>query len=61
MGEGEINGESSTDACTLTCVNRQPMELELGLCKHLEGWEWAKGKREIQEKGGHMYTYGNSC
>ena len=37
QGEGEMNGESSMDAYTLTYVNRQPMricckEIKLGLC-----------------------------
>ena len=31
--EGEINGESSIDACTLTHVNRQPM----GICCMTQG------------------------
>ena len=57
-GEGEMNGESSMDAYTLTYVNRQPMgihcmtqELKLGLRNNLEGWEWVGGGREIQEGG----------
>ena len=38
VGEGEINGESSTDAYTLTCVNRQPM----GICCRTKGTRtWA--------------------
>ena len=32
-GEGEINGENSMDACTLTYVHRQPM----GICRMTQG------------------------
>lgn len=32
-GEDEINGESSTDASSLMCVNRQPM----GTCRMTQG------------------------
>ena len=32
-GEGETNGESSMEACTLTYVNRWPM----GICRMTQG------------------------
>ena len=32
-GEGETNGESSLEACTLTYVNRWPM----GICRMTQG------------------------
>ena len=43
-GEGEMSGESSMEAYTLTYVNRWPMEIfymtqrtQIGLCNNLEG------------------------
>ena len=36
-------------------------ELKLGFCNNLEGWEWAKGGREIQEGGDICTLMVNSC
>ena len=43
-GEGEMSGESSMEAYTLTYVNRWPMEIfymtqrtQIGLCNNLKG------------------------
>ena len=65
--EGEINGESSMDAHTLTNINSQwefavwLRELKWGLCNNLEGWEWAGGGREIQEGGDICTPMISSC
>ena len=67
-GEGEMNGESSTDACTPTLVTRQPVGncclaqgTKLGLSDSLERWEWAGHWREIQERGATGTPMSNSC
>ena len=61
-GEGEMNGESSMEAYTLTYVNRQPMGIccmtqgtQPGLGNNLKGWEWVGGVREVQ-KGADICT-----
>ena len=62
-GEGEMNGESSMDAYTLTYINRQLLEI----CYmtqgsvNLEGWEWVGGGREVQEEGDICTPMANSC
>ena len=33
-------------------------ELKQELCNNLEGWGGEGDEREVQEGGGHMYTYG---
>ena len=33
-------------------------ELKLGLCNSLEEWEEMGSGKEVQEGGGHTYTYG---
>ena len=67
-GEGEMSGESSMEAYTLTYVNRWPMEIfymtqrtQIGLCNNLEGWEWVKDRREIYERGDTCTPMVNSC
>ena len=42
-GEGEMNGESSMDTCTLTFVNRQPV----GICCMTQGTQTMENSVEI--------------
>ena len=67
-GEGEMNGESSTDAWAPTLVTRQPVGIccltqgtKLGLSDSLERWEWAGRGREIQERGATRTPMVKSC
>ena len=62
-GEDELNGESSTDAYTLTYVQRQPMGISL--TQGTQTWAVQKprgmgisGRWEEDSRRGHMYTYG---
>ena len=56
-GEGDMNGESSMDACTPTFVNRQPVRIccydsgnsNWGSVNNLERWGWMGCLREIPE------------
>ena len=66
--EGEINGEGSKDAYTVTYVNRQPMkicymtqELKLGLCINQEWLGLAGSGRKIQEESNICISIANSC
>ena len=67
-GEGEMNGESSADACTPPLVTRQPVGnfclaqgTKLWLSDSLERWEWAGRGREIQERGATGTPMFDSC
>ena len=67
-GEGEMNGESSMEAYTLTYETGSQWEFAVwlkqpkwGLCHKLEGWEWAGGGREIQEERDICTPMVNSC
>ena len=67
-GEGEMNGESSVDACTPTFVNRQTVgiccmiqELKLGLSNNLDRWGWMECGRDIQEWGDTRTPMVHSC
>ena len=67
-GEGEMNGESSADACTPPLVTRQPVGncclaqgTKLRLSDSLEMWEWAGRGREIQERGATEGPMFDSC
>ena len=42
-GEGEMNGESSMDACTPTFINRQPV----GICCMTQGTQTMENSVEI--------------
>ena len=63
-----MNGESSMETYTLTCVNRQPRgiccvtrELQLGLCNSLEELGRVGGGRELQEGGDICTPMVHSC
>ena len=67
-GEGERNGKSSMDACTVIYVNRQPVGNLLYNSGNsnwgsviTEGWEWVGSGREIQEGGDICTPMVNSC
>ena len=64
-GAGEMNGESSMEAYTLTYA-KQPASgnllydagsTNLALCENPKGWDGVGGGSEVQE-GGDMYTHG---
>ena len=66
-GKGEMNGESSMEACTSPCVkyiaNGKVVwlrELTLRLCNNLERWDGVGGGRETQEGGGICIPMANS-
>ena len=61
-GEGEMNGESSADACTPPLVTRQPVGnccltqgTKLGRSDSLERWEWAGPWEGDSRARGHTY------
>ena len=66
-GEGEMNGESSMEAYTLTYV-KQPMEIycmtkgtQIRALNNLEGWESVGGGKEVQEGGDIRIPMADSC
>ena len=60
-GEGEMNGESSMEACILTDVKQiacgnflYDSELKLGICNKLDGWERVIGEGGSRGKGAYL-------
>ena len=61
---GESNIETYITICKIDSQREFSVslsELKLGLYNNLEGWEWVRGGREIQEVGDICTPIVNSC